>query len=709
MNARLTSILAGALCAGQLLAAEPATNPPPVTKYFLAATPADAKVVTATFLGGAGHEWLVGGGWQPDGAVILAGNVIGPLPGETTGEVPPLAIGTSDGGRVKALWNTNGVTGFLAQCAPDLKKHIAVHRLPWPGAAITAALVERGGAVYVAGLIGTNGFVGKIAADLKHPEWQHPLPGPTPPQLRLLEDGTLWVRAQEVLVMDGAGKALRQAALPADLSHTAAVNPRDGQIAKITNRGNWSTGREPWKCPGVRILKPDGTDLYYLYEWDGRYVGLDNHRAVADTSVGALNYDDDGNLFLYTWSDGGNTVMRNRSTDIRRSHDCKGLPFNWGGTGYNIVKLDGRDYQTIGSTKWQAETGHGVGIMRMNTLLPLSNGTVCIAGIGSRGVRETTTTLLPAVTSGGSYVALLAGDLASVRFATMVGGAGAVNVGHGAWGTVAGVVNGQQKVLLLTGAKATNDINKLAVTAERTPVTNAMQAAFGGGTLDGYAILLDLPAAPPSTNAPAAFPRLGLAAVQAGKKSTNEFAVAGTKFYFSPTHPKHATADVEIRDAKDERWPNFAYGRSVEGELEWRDGKLAGLAIVQCPHWLQQVGNQSRRVLGSVTGPLPPFTFTISDLGELKQSDVDRKLCVQYFEGQGRVEFGGRTVTVPVQCVPRMQPNPPDNAVPALALEAFFTVKGKDIGLTDLADDEIDVRVGMRGTFTPGTPPARAE
>jgi hypothetical protein len=77
VNARLTSILAGALCAGQLLAAEPATNPPPVTKYFLAATPADAKVVTATFLGGAGHEWLVGGGWQPDGAVILAGNDIG--------------------------------------------------------------------------------------------------------------------------------------------------------------------------------------------------------------------------------------------------------------------------------------------------------------------------------------------------------------------------------------------------------------------------------------------------------------------------------------------------------------------------------------------------------------------------------------------------------------------------------------------------------
>lgn len=682
---------------------------PDVTKYYFKATPADAKVVTATFLGGKGHEWLVGGGWQPDGSVILAGNVIGPLPGET-GDVPLLDVPTSDRGRVVALWNTHGVTGFLAQCAPDLKKLVAVHRLPWPRAVVTAALVERGGAVYVAGLTGTNGFVGKIAADLKRPEWQHPFPGATPPQLRLLNDGTLWVKAQDVQVLDEAGKVLRQATLPAGLSQSAAVNPHDGRIAKKTNRGNWHTGREPWKCPGVRILKPDGTDLYHLYEWDGRYVGLDNHRSVADTTVGALNYDDEGNLFLYTWSDGGNEVMRYRSTDIRRPHGCQGLPFHWGGTGYNIVKLDGRDYQTIASTKWAAETKGGRKIMRMNTLLPLPNGTVCIAGIGgSRGVHETTTSLMPTGPTGGNYVALLAGDLASARFSTMVGGAGAVNVGRGAWGAVAGVVNGQQKVLLLTGAKAMNDTNVLATTAERTPVTNAMQAAFGGGTLDGYAILLDLPAAPPSTNAPAAFPRLNLASVKAVKKSTNEFAAAGTKFYFSLTHPKHVTADVEIRDAKDKRWPNFAYGRSVVGELEWRDGKLAGRASVQCPHWLQQVGDQSRRVLRGVAGPLPPFTFTIGEMGELKQRDVDRKLCVRYFEGQGRVEFGGHTVTVPVQCAAQVQPQPPDNAVPALALEVFFTVKGKDLGLTDLAADEIDVRVGMRGTFTPVTPPARAK
>ena len=41
--------------------------------------PDQAEVVAATYLGGKGHEWLVGGGFQPDGTIILAGNVRGPV------------------------------------------------------------------------------------------------------------------------------------------------------------------------------------------------------------------------------------------------------------------------------------------------------------------------------------------------------------------------------------------------------------------------------------------------------------------------------------------------------------------------------------------------------------------------------------------------------------------------------------------------------
>jgi hypothetical protein len=104
--------------------------------------------------------------------------------------------------------------------------------------------------------------------------------------------------------------------------------------------------------------------------------------------------------------------------------------------------------------------------------------------------------------------------------------------------------------------------------------------------------------------------------------------------------------------------------------------------------------------LGGVASPLPPLTFTIREIGEMREREVDRRTSVRYADGQGRVEFGGCTVTVPVQCVPRMHLKPPDNGVPGLALEVFFTVRGRDLGLADLAGEEIDLRVGMRGTFT---------
>jgi hypothetical protein len=41
----------------------------------------------------------------------------------------------------------------------------------------------------------------------------------------------------------------------------------------------------------------------------------------------------------------------------------------------------------------------------------------------------------------------------------------------------------------------------------------------------------------------------------------------------------------------------------------------------------------------------------------------------------------------------------PDRGEPGLALDAYFTVKGRDLGLKRLPDDAVDVRIGMRGTF----------
>jgi hypothetical protein len=44
-----------------------------------------------------------------------------------------------------------------------------------------------------------------------------------------------------------------------------------------------------------------------------------------------------------------------------------------------------------------------------------------------------------------------------------------------------------------------------------------------------------------------------------------------------------------------------------------------------------------------------------------------------------------------------------------VAVDAYFTLKGRDLGLKRLAEEELDARIGMRGTFPKGAQvPAKA-
>src|SRR6185437_303837 len=56
------------------------------------------------------------------------------------------------------------------------------------------------------------------------------------------------------------------------------------------------------------------------------------------------------------------------------------------------------------------------------------------------------------------------------------------------WGIATGTVNGKRRILFVGGAHK-DDAN--ADHPNATPTLNAMQTNFGGGLLDGYAVLLD--------------------------------------------------------------------------------------------------------------------------------------------------------------------------------------------------------------------------
>jgi hypothetical protein len=139
-----------------------------ISRAMFKERPDQATVITATFLGGKATEWLVGGGWQADGSIVLVGNVLGPTlelgaPVSIVGtdatppaQADPPKVELGDRGRPFPVWNLPGATGFVARCTPDLKKVISVHRLPWTSGTITAAVVDKAGAVYVAGVATEN-------------------------------------------------------------------------------------------------------------------------------------------------------------------------------------------------------------------------------------------------------------------------------------------------------------------------------------------------------------------------------------------------------------------------------------------------------------------------------------------------------------------------------------------------------------------------
>jgi hypothetical protein len=270
-----------------------------------------------------------------------------------------------------------------------------------------------------------------------------------------------------------------------------------------------------------------------------------------------------------------------------------------------------------------------------------------------------------------------------------------------------------------------------------------MQPAFGGGALDGYAILLDVPDVETPSALPKSYPRMNVASRAVFKKTDSLAALAdGKVFHFKPDFPRFVTADAEFRHAADSeiyfdprlhaappgsqpatpkpfdppkapRWPSFLFGRSVSGEMKWvvhRDtpdllvdgktvGQLTGSATVTCAHWLQVTGDQSRRVLGELIqgkqpAEFPAVGFTLSDLGRMKVLPLEpqdgmagKKVApAKVAEGKGRLEVAGRVIDCNVKCLLNYQETMPDKGAPGMAIDAFFTVKGKDLGLSGLAD-----------------------
>jgi hypothetical protein len=734
-------------------------------------TPDRAEVLAATFLGGKGHEWLVAGGFAPDGTVVLVGNVLGPtldlpVPVRVLGEdLPPpqepKRVPVKDkAGQPKVdkqgqpiyekpSWRHEGTTGFVVRLSGDLQKVLSAHRLPWTAAALTSAVVGPDGAIYIAGratdAIGKLGgdvaeqpvppeatrkggsanhaFVAKLTPTADKVVWVRHTRGATDaPHLTLTDNGLIKFAAQDLRTLDAAGKLVGDPiVIPGGVRRTTSVSPKDGRIV-VGGEHNQPTGREPWRCPILNVHTPDGKLQHQLYDWGGPHVGLDNLREVSDSAVRLTTHDKDGNILIYAWSDGGNSVMRRQPTDIRTLVPLKGLGLTSAGANVlslaYLIRIEPKDYRVTGWTLWSASRGvNKPNSIWIDTLGQAPDGSVCVAGRSAYGLIQTKNHLGDAAPAG-PYVAVFSGDLSVCRYCTALPGAGVTLVGDGeaAWGIVSGLVQGKPRVLFVGGA--VKDAESYGKQTE-TPTVNALQAKFGGGFCDGYIVALDLSKTDPNRPAPSATvenpgsARFELAGVGAARGSRSP--EVGAVFHFTPNYPKYVTVDAEFRDRDGKYWPHFVTGRPVSGKLTVQKDRLQGELVIRVDTYAQPRGDQSRRVLGELfgNGNPPPITLTLESFGEVQtvaippKSGKGKATQLEYRTAKAKLDIGGKQVAITPKVVLAYSAPKKDQPVDTLRVTSFVSLPARELGLTKLGDALVDVRISCSGSIHEKAPPKK--
>jgi hypothetical protein len=719
-----------------------------------------ATVVSASFFGGIGNEWLAAGGFAPDGTVVLAGNVIGPEFQEASvlgrdGPKPKTAIRqpeldskgnpktNKDGSPTlkKTSWQDAGVTGYIIRASADLKSTLSTHRLPWESGAITSCAVAQDGAIYLAGKANDSivnltkdtkelrvnlrsekqaacdhTFIAKLSADASQVVWLRHAEGPSnTPKIAILPDGSLTFTAQSLWNLSTTGAEIGNIEIPGGPGPLVAVNPKDGSIARGGEHHS-PTGREPWRCPTLNVYSPDGSQRHQFYEWLGPYVGLDNLRLVSDTSVRRVTFDPDGNLFLYLWSDGGNSVALREPYDIRKfAPNFGGLGFEAWGAGVlsaaYLVRINPKTYQVKDGTMWLAylETVNKPNTAWIDQLAFAPDGSVCFTGRAASSIIQTSNRLSPS--NSDQHIVILQKDLKSIRFSSTVPGSGQTRTGDGdeTWGIASATSGGKQRVLFLTGASEGEGEFK-------TPTVNANQNSFGGGWMDGYAVLLEMETHSRSTTEPfinhedsdwQAVPNSqSPSKPESFVDSKGRGPQAGQNFRFEPD--KWVTVDAEFRDPTNQLWPSFFYGNPIGGVLTFEPTHPSLHCKLGCDRVCLPNDDPSGRVAGEWThkdGVPLDFSFEIKSMSTFQTVDETQKRGKSIKKQKVLVAMvdavitaNKKTIPVKAECQFKWQYPSKSNIPNSVQIDALFTTTGKILGLKNpKAAGEIKVRVSAVG------------
>ncbi len=208
-----------------------------------------------------------------------------------------------------------------------------------------------------------------------------------------------------------------------------------------------------------------------------------------------VSHDRDGNVLLFAWSDGGNSVMTSFPADIRRGVGLPGLGLNSAVRGRDQFRLSG----AIGA---EGLPGDRLYLLVLENWPQGQRYRDRRDYDGRRRLRVHSRRLglgtdpdqkpyyLVRRRAGGPYIAVFSDDLSRARFVSAIPGVEAAQVNNNhPWAVVAGKQNGKPRALFLAGAtKEANVYGRVSP----TPIKNALQSTFGGGESDGYLVLVDL-------------------------------------------------------------------------------------------------------------------------------------------------------------------------------------------------------------------------
>ena len=510
---------------------------------------APSEVINASYLGGTGTEWLVGGGFLENVDILLVGNALGPefnlfgheplvmgrnqhamnlRPPEAPEREPLMRRGNprrdSDGNiRYDDFsWDNPNSTAFLVILDASGQRIQTARRFPWMTGGATSARVGPDGFLYVTGPIGENGispiggeyqntdidaggdngsvFLAKISNDISEVIWVRELHGThVSPDVSFTDQGEVYLSGPGIRVFDSEGNLIRTVSEGrGGVGSAASISPTTGYSVWGGER-HWRTGREPWRCPRLNVIDHEGNHVVELYSWQGPFVGVNRRRLVSDSAVRGVMHDPEGNIYIHAWSDGGNSVMTRQPFDIDQNHGAfsDGMEFSiWGANVLSVAyikRLNPETYEVEAGTRFVAYSPSDgrPNALNIHTMDIAVNGAVAVSGTTAAANIQTGNNLFPGDVPGGHYIAIWDRDLTTLMFSSSMLAIGKSNIGTNRKQSVISRNFGDHtRIMFLSGAEESGSAYG---TTGPAPTKNAIQEEFGGGELDGYFIIIEIP------------------------------------------------------------------------------------------------------------------------------------------------------------------------------------------------------------------------